>query len=270
MSATLLLGKPLVQQLQQQVSNALSNVDGKLYTVGFDDERWLQYASSLSKSSEKYGIVCQNVTANNDVPASEFNQLVQDVCARQDCLGVVLQQPLPKKYANAVNYVDVSKDVDCVNALSVANMYLGGGGFCPATPLAVIKLLQYYNVNLQGANVVIIGRGNAVGKPLALLALQQNATVTICHTKTVNLAQICKRADVIVSACGVAGLVTPDFVNSNSVVVDVGLSFVGDSYSGDVDKRVYDVCKAVSPVPGGVGPVTRAMIFSNLMTALSK
>ena len=196
-----------------------------------------------------------------------FSYVVMTTCHQQDTTGVIVQQPLPKQYAKAVTFIDSNKDVDCLNPTSLAKLYMGEDGLYPATPLAVLRLLDYYGIDLQGKHVVIVGRGNAVGKPLALMALQRNATVTVCHTKTVDLPNICRSADVLVSACGVAGLITKDFVNPNSIVVDVGLSFVDGKTCGDVSAEVYDVVAAVSPVPGGVGPVTRAVLFENLCKA---
>jgi methylenetetrahydrofolate dehydrogenase (NADP+)/methenyltetrahydrofolate cyclohydrolase len=138
----------------------------------------------------------------------------------------------------------------------------------PATPLAVVKILEYYGIDMQGKNAVIIGRGIAVGKPLSLLLLNRNATVTVCHTKTVDIPSIAKKADLLVSAVGKAGLVTCDYVNENAVVIDVGLSFENGVASGDVDfDSVSQKCSAVSPVPGGVGPVTRACLFYNTLIA---
>ena len=170
-----------------------------------------------------------------------------------DCENVVVEDP--------------NKDVDCLNPLSVCRLYNGENGLRPATPQAVIRLLDYYQIDLKGKNVVVVGRGNAVGKPLALMLLERNATVTVCHTKTVDLPAICRRADILVSACGVAGLITCDYVTRDSIVIDVGLSFVDGKTCGDVSKEVYEKCLAVSPVPGGIGPVTRATLFENLLKA---
>ena len=125
-------------------------------------------------------------------------------------------------------------------------------------------MLDYYDIDVAGKHVVVVGRGNAVGKPLALMLLQRNATVTVCHSKTQRLADVCRNADVVVSATGKPGLVTADFVTENSIVIDVGLSFVDGKTCGDVAEEVYDKCAAVSPVPGGVGPVTRAVLLKNL------
>ena len=269
MSAKLLLGKPVANGICESVKNQLAGRKGKLYTVGMDDDAWKQYSNSLAKSAAKYGFECEEVLVRSDIEPNDFSFITLNTCNQPDATGVIVQQPLPKAYANAVTFVDVKKDVDCVNPLSVAKLYKGEDGLYPATPLAVLRLLDYYGVDLQGKRVVIVGRGNAVGKPLALMALQRNATVTICHTKTLDLPAVCKDADVLISACGVAGLITKDFVTSKTVVVDVGLSFVDGKTCGDVASDVYDIVSAISPVPGGVGPVTRATLFENLCKALN-
>lgn len=270
MSARILYGKPCVEKISQQITSALKDRPFiKLVTLGFADEKWRQYTESLKRSADKFGVALDNITIDDGISPNGFFETVKRVCAETDVSGVMLQQPLPDMYRSAVNFVDVNKDVDCLNPLSVAKLYNGEDGFCPATPGAVLYMLDFYGVELQGKNVVIIGRGNAVGKPLALMMLRRNATVTICHTKTVNLPQICKNADIVVSACGVGGLVTADFVNDNAIVVDVGLSFSNGKTRGDVAESAYGKCAAFSPVPGGVGPVTRAVLFLNLIkTAL--
>ena len=268
MSAKLLTGKPCAEDIYEGVCNAVAGKSVKLVTVGFDEERWNQYSNSLEKSATKLGILCEQIRLEKDVSPDEFCNAVKRLSEDNAVTGVIVQQPLPKEYAHAVNYVSVDKDVDCLNPLTVANLYLGADGFRPATPQAVLRLLDYYGIELQGKNVVIIGRGNAVGKPLALMSLQRNATVTVCHTKTRNLSAICRNADVLISACGVAGLVTADYVTQDTIVIDVGLSFVNGKTCGDVDVEVYEKCSAVSPVPGGVGPVTRAVLFENLIKAI--
>lgn len=270
MSAQLLLGKPCVEAISTRIRNELGDRTGKLYTIGFNEDRWIQYSDSLNKSADKYGFQCEQIFLDSDISPQEFCCTVEKICKQPSACGVIVEQPLPLKYAEALNYVDVTKDVDCLNPLSVAKMYQGVKGFRPATPSAVLALLDYYGIELESKNVVIIGRGGAVGKPLALMMLGRNATVTVCHTKTRNLASVCRNADIVVSACGVAGLVTNDFVTPNSIVIDVGLSFVDGKTCGDVAHEVYDKCQAVSPVPGGVGPVTRAMLFENLLKALNE
>jgi len=258
----LLLGRPVADKIYADL--AAENGRLTLATVGTDAPEWQQYVRSLVRAGEKIGVKVKNLTAEPDATPTEFCGFVKFVCGLADVSGVLLQQPLAKEFAEARNALDPNKDVDCLSALSVAKLYAGTQLVAPATPTAVINLLDYYGVELTGKNVVILGRSNTVGKPLALLMLQRNATVTVCHTKTVNLPEICRRADVIVSACGCPNLVTRDFVTERSIVVDVGLSFVEGKTCGDVATEVQQIAAAVSPVPGGVGPVTVATLFQNL------
>ena len=264
--AKLMLGKPVAEAIYQQLE-AKGGVPLKLATVGLNSAEWQQYTGSLFRSGQKHGVAVENIIADSATTPQQFDNLVASVGARKDVQGVLLQQPLPKQFANAKYALDSGKDVDCLSPNSVAKLYNGEDCIAPATPTAVINLLDYYGVDLAGKNVVIIGRSNTVGKPLALMMLKRNATVTVCHTKTVNLSEICRRADVIVSACGCPGLVTANFVTNRSVVVDVGLSFVNGKTCGDVCEDVQNVAEAVSPVPGGVGPVTVATLFQNLLKA---
>ncbi len=259
----LLLGKPCVESIVQSYGD-VSNV--KLCAIGFDDDKWNQYANSLVRNAEKYGMQCENIVVDSCTP-QQFCQIVKEVCARNDVSGVIVQQPLPVEYAQAVDFIDVNKDVDCLNPLSVAKLYLGKDGFRPATSQAVINLLDFYNIDLYGKNVVIVGRGNAVGKPLALMCLQRNATVTICHTKTKNLVRVCKSADILITACGAPKLITRNHVTQNTIVIDVGLAFVDGKTCGDVSADVYDFCQAVTPVPRGIGPVTCVTLLQNLIKA---
>ncbi len=267
MSAKLLSGKPVVECICQQVCSQTQDLNKKLCLIGFDEPRWNQYANSLKNSAAKYGFDCENVVVEDGISPNELFSLVSRISKSVEYCGVMLQQPLEKQYKRAVEFVDPNKDVDCLNPLSVCRLYNGENGLRPATPQAVIRLLDYYQIDLKGKNVVVVGRGNAVGKPLALMLLERNATVTVCHTKTVDLPAICRRADILVSACGVAGLITCDYVTKDSIVIDVGLSFVDGKTCGDVSKEVYEKCLAVSPVPGGIGPVTRATLFENLLKA---
>ena len=262
--AELLFGKPVAESIFAEILQRDEPM--RLATLGFSNPQWQQYVGALQKSGEKCRVTVENICADGKTPA-EFCKLVEATCKRADVCGVMVQQPLPKEYVAAAEQIAVAKDIDCISQLSVAKLYQGKNGFLPATPLAVLKLLDFYGIDLCGKNVVIIGRGNTVGKPLALMCLQRNATVTVCHTKTQNLPAVCRGADILISACGVAGLVTKDFVTANSIVVDVGLSFVDGKTCGDVAEEVQSVAKAVSPVPGGVGPVTRAALFSNLLQA---
>lgn len=266
----ILSGKQCAESIYAKVDSITAERPAVLATVGMPDMSWVQYTHSLAVSSAKHGIVCQNITVPPQCSVEHFAKAVQEVSQSKNVNGVLVQQPLPAQYADVVKYVDITKDVDCLNPISLARLYLGREGVRPATPSAVIALLDHYNIELQGKNVVIVGRGNAVGKPLALMMLSRNATVTVCHTKTVRLSEICRRADIIVSACGVPDLITEEFVTEKTVVVDVGLSFVDGKTHGDVSQEASCKCFALSPVPGGVGPVTRAMLFYNLVQIQNK
>lgn len=266
--AELLLGKPLAEKLYAEISDNVKKLEKapEIAAVGLNTPQWLQYVNSLKKSGEACGIVVESVILSDDSAISDWKKEIDRVAA--ECDGVLVQQPLPKHLAEVVNFVPCQKDLDCLNSLSVARLYRGEKCLHPATPSAVIKLLEFYGIDLCGKNVTIVGRGNAVGKPLSLMCLQKNATITVCHTRTKNLAACCKNADIVISACGVASLIKADFVSEKTVVVDVGLSFVNGKTCGDVDEEVKSIAAAVSPVPGGVGPVTRAMLFCNLLEAV--
>lgn len=262
-----LYGKPCADFLRNELTEKFARLNNRptIVAIGFEDPSWQQYTNSLAKTSQSLGVAYQNVVLSAVEP-EVFFRLIKSYSEREDISGILLQQPLPKQYALAVEYVSPQKDVDCLCPLSIAKLYNGEpNAKLPATPTAVLTLLDWYDIDLTGKNVVIVGRGNAVGKPLALMMLKRNATVTVCHTKTVNLPEVCKRADILVSACGVAGLITSDFVTENTVVIDVGLSFVDGKTCGDVASAVYDKCLAVSPVPGGVGPITRLCLLGNLL-----
>lgn len=263
--AELLLGKPVAEQIFEEI--AQWNYKMRLAAIGLDNPAWKQYVAALQKSGEKCNVAVESINLQGKSP-KDFCATVRATSARQDISGVILQQPLPIDYVEAAYEIPPEKDVDCISDAAVAALYRGEEIFAPATPKAVLKLLKYYGVDLLGKHVVIVGRGAAVGKPLALMCLREHATITVCHTKTQNLANLCKTADILISACGAPGLITRDFVTENSIVVDVGLSFVDGKTCGDVAEEVKNVAKAVSPVPGGVGPVTRAALFSNLVSAV--
>jgi len=271
MSARILYGKPVAEQIKQAVlqETSLLGRQLKIVTLGFASNlEWGQYSKSLQKSAPSYNCEVQNNYVDDNVTPEEFFAMLDVFSADQSVDGILVQQPLPKDFRFAIDHINPSKDIDGLTANNLQSLFCAKEVLVPATPLAVVKILQYYGIDMQGKNAVIIGRGIAVGKPLSLLLLNRNATVTVCHTKTVDVASIAKNADLLVSAVGKAGLVTPDFVNQNAVVIDVGLSFENGIASGDVDfEAVSQCCSAISPVPGGVGPVTRACLFYNTLVA---
>lgn len=205
-----------------------------------------------------------------DAKEDELVSLVRQLSLRPDVDGIMVEQPLPDPaWRDAVvRAIDPFKDVD--GATGFTGGLLGGqpAGLVPATPLAVMHLLQYYRIPLRGAHVTIVGHSPVVGRPLALLMLREDATVTVCHKATRDLAQFTRQADILVSAAGVPGLITGDMVRPGAVVVDVGINLVSGRTVGDVDfESVAPVASAVTPVPGGVGPLTTVMLLANTVLA---
>ncbi len=266
----ILYGKPVAEQIRQRILSYTKNNRVTVATIGLEgDEQWNQYTASLSKSAANYNCNVVNHTLSSDVDFQTFKQEIEKLNGDDDVDGVLIQQPLPKHLAAVVDVLSPFKDIDGLTASSVKAMYTGKENFLPATALAVIRLLEFYEI-ATAVNVTIVGRGLAVGKPLALMLTNRNATVTVCHTKTKNVQWHTQNADIIVSACGVANLIGKDHVNKNSVVIDVGLSFVNGKTCGDLNvEEIADNCLAYSPVPGGVGPVTRACLFENAVKAHS-
>ena len=184
--------------------------------------------------------------------------------------GILVQLPLPKELdtKKILNYIDPRKDVDGFTSLCKGNLYNGMNSFIPCTPAGVIKLLDKYNISVSGKNVVIVGRSDIVGQPLAKLMLNLDGTVTVCHSKTQNLAEITKTADILVAAVGKPKMITADMVKDGAVVIDVGINRIDGKLCGDVDfDNVKDKASYITPVPGGVGPMTIAMLLDNTFRA---
>ncbi len=266
----ILYGKPVAALIRDKTALRAEKLAVKpcLAAVGFAEPHWEQYASSLDKSASSYGASVRRVTLPDGAGPETFYGAVSELSEDKAVHGIIVQQPLPAKFGGFAGFIPACKDVDCLGSDGIASLFRGGTGFCPATPSAVLALLDYYGVDVLGKNAVIIGRGISVGKPLSLMLLGRSATVTVCHTKTRDLAAVARNADILISACGAGGLVTENFVNPSATVIDVGLSFANGKTSGDVDfDAVNGRCAALSPVPGGIGPVTRACLFENLVTA---
>lgn len=208
-----------------------------------------------------------------DASEDELVALVRSLSLRPDVDGIMVEQPLPDpQWRDAVvRAIDPFKDVDGATGLTGGLLSGQPTGLVPATPLAVMHLLDYYRVPLRGAHVTIVGHSPVVGRPLALLMLRADATVTVCHKATRNLAHYTRQADVLVSAAGVPGLITADMVRPGAVVVDVGINLVAGRTVGDVDfETVAPVASAITPVPGGVGPLTTVMLLANTVLAAGR
>ena len=232
----------------------------------------LAYERGALKRFEGLGIATRVFEFPEDVDQKSFASEFAQIDASRDVHGILLFRPLPKHLDEEAvkKMIDPLKDVDGMSPLSVAKVFSGEeDGFAPCTPSAVMEMLSHAGVRLAGMNVVIVGRSMVVGRPLAMLMLKRNATVTICHTKTRNMAEICRNADVVVAAAGKARMLTADCVSEKSIVIDVGINVdENGKMCGDVDyDAVEPVVSMISPVPGGVGAVTTSVLAKHLLKA---
>lgn len=249
------------------------------------DEASAWYVRSLSRTAAKAGIACDVTDLGPDSPSrrgspdAPVESTVEDIRVALIALsenplihGIVLQTPLPggARLADLAGLIDPAKDVDGANPTSLGRLMTGLPTFAPATAEAVLALLDFHQVALGGRRAVVVGRSAVVGKPAAQLLLARDATVTVCHSRTVDLAAVTSTAEVLVVAAGRAGLVGRGFVAAGAVVVDVGTNATADGgLAGDVDPAVAEVAGALSPVPGGVGPVTTALLLRHVVSAAS-
>jgi methylenetetrahydrofolate dehydrogenase (NADP+) / methenyltetrahydrofolate cyclohydrolase len=246
---------------------------GALAIVVGNDEASLAYTRRLETLCAEIGIGARLVTVGEDAATAEVVQRVAELGTDPEVAGIIVQQPLPAGIdSSAVTAtIDPSKDVDGVTSENAGRLMLGQPAFVPATAAGVMEILRYYGIDVSGRRAVVIGRSAVVGKPLALLLLAQNATVTVCHSRTVDLPEVTRSGDLVVAAAGRPGLVTAEMIREGAVVIDVGTNFVDGRMVGDVDfEGVAEVAGALTPVPGGVGPVTNLMLLLNVLAAAGR
>ena len=240
-----------------------------------DDPASTVYVGMKQRDSRKLGITSETHVLPEKTSEKELLQLLASLNTNPTFHGILVQAPLPSHIRTSVIFsaVSPSKDVDGFHPINVGKLLLGDPtGFAPCTPAGIQQLLIHSSVQTEGADVVILGRGDIVGKPMAAILCQKarnaNATVTICHSRTRNIAEHCRRADILIAAMGVAEFVKADMVKPGAVVIDVGVNRVGERLVGDVDfARVQPIAGKITPNPGGVGPMTRAMLMSNTVRA---
>lgn len=236
-----------------------------------NDPASMVYVNNKKKACEKVGILSRSYELPEDTEEKDLLALVEQLNMDNSVHGVLVQLPLPPQIdeEKVILAVDPKKDVDCFHPLNVGLLHTGQKGFLPCTPTGVLELIERSGHTIEGKRCVVIGRSHNVGKPTAMLLLQKNGTVTICHSKTKDLKGICKEADILVSAVGKLHTVTKDMVKEGAVVIDVGMNRnENGKLCGDVDyDDVCEVAGAVSPVPGGVGLMTVAMLMKNCITA---
>lgn len=270
-------GKAVSLQVKQMVKQECDKLKTKGVTPGLaviivgDDPASQVYVRNKEKACEECGFYSVKYALDADTTQSELNALIDKLNKDEKINGILCQLPLPKHLDDkeVINRIDPIKDVDAFHPVNVGAIMIGDYNFLPCTPAGVMELIHSTGVDVTGKKAVVIGRSNIVGKPMAMLLLHENATVEITHSKTLDLKSITKEADILVAAIGRAKFVTADMIKNGAIVIDVGMNRdENGKLCGDVDfENVKDKCSFITPVPGGVGPMTISMLMRNTLTA---
>ena len=275
--ATIIDGKAVAAQIREQVAEDVAQLVSErgsppglaTVLVGADPASQI-YVAGKHRACAEVGIASIERELPEDAGQEELAAVVSELNADPAVSGIIVQLPLPGHLdaARATSAVDPAKDVDGLTPTNAGLLALGRNGLVSATPLGVIELLRRYDTPLEGAHAVVVGRSDLVGKPVASLLLAENATVTVCHSRTRDLEQVCQSADVLIAAVGRPRLVTGEMVREGATVIDVGMNRTDDGLVGDVDfEAAAKRARAITPVPGGVGPMTIAMLLRNTVKA---
>lgn len=277
MSAKIIDGKAISQDIKDELKSQVANLKSHginpslaVVLVG-DNPASKVYVNNKKKACEYIGIKSLAYELPEDTTQRELMALINELNASESIDGILVQLPLPKHIDEnqIIMAIDPKKDVDCFHPVNVGILNTGGESFLPCTPAGVIELIKRTGIEISGKNCVVIGRSNIVGKPAAAMLIKENGTVTVCHSKTKNMGDICRNADIIVVATGVINTLTADMIKEGAVIIDVGMNRNEQGrLCGDVD---YEGCAekagAITPVPGGVGPMTIAMLMKNCIYA---
>ncbi len=271
-------GKKVSAQVKEEVKNQVLRLKaehgitpGLAVVIVGDDPASRVYVNNKKKACELVGFKSEEYALPEQTTQEDLLNLVKELNNKQDINGILVQLPLPKHLDDkaVIEAINPLKDVDAFHAVNVGKIMLGEYDFLPCTPAGVMEMLHAYDIPVCGKNCVVIGRSNIVGKPMAMLLLHENATVTICHSRTKNLSEVCSKADILVAAVGKPKFVTEDMVKDGAVVIDVGMDRDENGrLCGDVDfENVKQKCSYITPVPGGVGPMTIATLMKNTLKA---
>ena len=274
MAAIIMDGKALAEKVKGQVraqAEALARTPGLAVILVGDNPASRVYVNGKKKDCAQCGFYSEEYALPAETSQQELLELIETLNSREDIEGILLQLPVPEHLDEQalLHAIRPDKDVDCFHPYNVGQLMIGEKGFLPCTPAGVMRMLQEYGIDPAGKRCVIIGRSNIVGKPQALLMLRENATVTICHSRTQGLKEECLRADILVAAAGKTGLVTGDMIKPGAVVIDVAMNRNAEGkLCGDVEfAAAQEIAGYITPVPGGVGPMTRAMLMENTLLA---
>lgn len=274
--ATIIDGKLVSASVKAEIKEAVAKLSQKNITVTLavilvgDNAASQVYVNNKKKTCEELGIISKSFILPESYGQENLLKLIEELNNDATINGILCQLPLPDNYNEQaiIEAINPIKDVDAFHPVNVGCIVTGDYTFLPCTPAGIMKMLDYYNIDINGKNCVVVGRSNIVGKPMSLLLLHKNGTVTICHSKTKNLVEVCQQADILVAAVGKPKFITENMVKEGAVVIDVGINRVDGKLVGDVDfENTKDKCSFITPVPGGVGPMTIAMLMANTVTA---
>ncbi|MCL2752540.1 MAG: bifunctional methylenetetrahydrofolate dehydrogenase/methenyltetrahydrofolate cyclohydrolase FolD [Defluviitaleaceae bacterium] len=274
MSAIIMDGNALSKQIKKEIKLKIEQAGirpGLAVVIVGEDAASHVYVNHKQKDCAECGIHSERFALAADAGEEKLLALIDELNNRKDIHGILVQMPLPKGYSEqkVIEAIAPEKDVDAFTLQNVGRVMVGDYTFAPCTPYGVMKLLEHYGIDPAGKHCVVVGRSNIVGKPQAMLMLHKHATVTICHSRTPNLTEITRQADILVAAVGKINLITADMVKAGAVVIDVAINRHTDGkLYGDVDfDAVKEVASHITPVPGGVGPMTRAVLMQNTLNA---
>ncbi len=277
MSAQIIDGKKISAEVKARATEEVKQLNARGIAVGLavvivgDNPASRIYVNNKKKACEACGILSEEYALPEETTENELLGLVEQLNNKKEINGILVQLPLPKHIDEKKIIAAISplKDVDAFHAINVGKIMIGNFDFLPCTPSGCMELIHSTGVSVSGKRCVVIGRSNIVGKPMAMLLLHENGTVTICHSKTQNLAEICREADILVAAVGRPRMITGDMIKPGAVVIDVGMNRLPDGkLCGDVDfASASEVAGYLTPVPGGVGPMTIATLMQNTVTA---
>ena len=272
-------GKKLSGELIEEIKKEVLNLkkDGKLIGLSViligEYPPSLIYVKNKEKRAKEAGINSEIIKYSADITENEVLSKIKELNKNREVSGILVQLPLPNHInkEKIINAIDPLKDVDGFHPINVGNLASGNSSIVPCTPLGCLHLIKSVETNLSGKHAVILGRSNLNGKPMAQLLLKENCTVTIAHSKTIDLKSECKKADVLVAAVGVKELVKGDWIKKGAIVIDVGINKINDKIVGDVEfNATKELAKAITPVPGGVGPMTIACLLKNTLECFKK
>ena len=273
-------GKEIALEIKEEIKEFVSkrkennlNVPKVASILVGNDGGSLFYLNNQEKVATSLGMEFEKIHLSEEVTEEELINKIDKLNNDNTVSGIILQLPLPKHMdeKKVISAISPKKDIDCLTFVNQGKLYMGEDTFMPCTPKSVLTILKSLNINLEGKEVVVIGRSNIVGKPAGALLLKENCTVTMCHSRTKDLKEVCKRADILVVAIGKAKFVDESFVKSGAIVIDVGTNSVEGKITGDVDfDKVIDLASFVTPVPGGVGALTTTLLMKNACEAIEK